>query len=402
MITFNIVNNKHIAGSINGEAFNTNYSKALWDKMVQTQAELEAVGTMAEAKAVFEKFKSLLAPVSTEAAISEITKEIVYNEKTSSYHLQFDGKTSPIPLPKSFVDRIKLAYEKNLPVAPLIKFVIRALRNPNIHSGVDAARFLDRLCGYVAETFVSPVLKEKFIKEGYSDAVATEMATVPQTPITQEGLLSTKKVVTPLYDRQRYKFVEDADGNPKRVLRDEIKKTIDENTGAVTISDPEFAEDWVFEPKIMGQSGDAFYSGDGKDAPLGHEIRIGKEVRLPSWKHVNCNNSQSCVPGLHTGNHNYIQSFEDAGSVTIDMFVDPANIGAIPNYDAPGVLRCLAMFPYGIKSRKVENRNIYHSSKYAALNDARWAEYKAEIMAKYDEELEALKAALEAKKQKLG
>lgn len=402
MITFNIVNNKYIAGSINGEAFNTTYSKELWDSMVATQAELEAASNMTEAKAVFEKFKGLLAPVSKEATISQITKEIVYNEKTSSYHLQFDGKTSPIPLPKAFVDRIKLSHEKNLPVAPLIKFIIRALRNPNIHSGVDAAQFLNRLCGYVFETFVSKNLKDQYVKEGFSEEVATEMATVPQTPITQEGLLSTKKVVTPLYDRQRYRFIEDEDGNPKRVLRDEIKKTIDENTGAVTISDPEFAEDWVFEPKIMGKRGDAFYSGDEKDAPLGHEIRIGKEVRLPSWNNVNCNNNQSCVPGLHTGNHNYIKSFEEPDSVTIDMFVDPANIGAIPYHDAPGVLRCLAMFPYGIKSRKIENRNLYHSSTYAALNDARWAEYKAEIMAKYDDELEALKAALEEKKQKLG
>ncbi len=402
MITFNIVNNKFIAGSVNGTSFNVPYTKGLWDQMIEAQKEFEAASTMAEAKAVFGKFEGLLKPTSTAAAISQITPEIVYNEKTSSYHLHFDNKTSPIPLPKAFVDRIKLAHEKQLPVTPLIKFIIRALRNPNVTSGVKAAEFLDRLCGYVFETFVSPNLKAQYIKEGYSDEVATQMATVPQTPITQEGLLSTKKVVTPLYDRQRYKFIQDEEGNPKKVLRDEVTKTVDENTGKVTISDPTHAEDWVFEPKIMGKSGDAFYSGDEKDAPLGHEIRIGKEVRLPDWSKVNCNNNQSCVPGLHTGNFNYINHFETEDSVTIDMFVDPANIGAIPYYDAPGVLRCLAMFPYGIKSRKIENRNLYHSSKYAALNDTRWAEYKKEVMAKYDEELEALKAALEAKKQKLG
>ena len=404
MFTFNIAGN-NIVGSVNGEAFSINYKKETWDDMVSLQGKFNQVSTVADAKEVVEIFTKLTTQT-REKAVEEITPELEYRSSTDTYHLKHNGKVSPVPLPPELVEKIQYAHEKGLPVEPLIKFTVKAMRNPKIYKTRDtkaAAAFLDRICGYVFETFVSPELFKKFVDQGFSEEVAEEMATVPQTPITMEGLLSTKKVVSPEFNSQRYKFVVDEDGNPKKVLRgtEGVSKEIDEDTGQVTVNDPQYAEDWVFTPYVMGRSGDPFYCGSDDKDPKGHVIRVGKEMRLPDWSFVNTNDTQACVKGLHTGNHDYINTFENDSNVTLDCFVCPSEVGAIPYHDAPGVLRVRTMFIYGIKSRKVENRNIYHSSKYAELSDERWEQLKKEVIANYDKELEDYKKGIEAKKEML-
>lgn len=295
MITFNLVN-KNIIGSINGENFSVPYDKDTWESMVKASSEFANAATIEQGESVIKKFKGLTL-VTRQKSMESITEDVKYNPTTGTYHLTHNGVLSPVPLPQVFVDKLIFADDNNLPVDPLIKLMVRAFRNPHVHSGIEATAFLERLFGYVFETFVDSDLMRKFTEEGYSDEIAAEMATVPQTPITQEGLLCTKKVVTPLYDRQRYRFELDEDGNPKKVLRSGVKE-IDEDTGDVSWNDPQFAEDWIFEPYIMGKGGDAFFCGSEDDSPTGHIIKVGYETRLPDWSYVNTNNNASCVKGL--------------------------------------------------------------------------------------------------------
>jgi hypothetical protein len=393
MITLNHSEDRIIA-SVNGKSFSAAYDSTLWATLTALLEEESNSQTIAEAKVVWDKFEAAMV-VTPQSIIAGFTKEVVYNPKTDTYHFTNGTTVSPVPMPKALVDRLLYAIDKKYSIDPMIKFYARALRNPNVTNGPAAALFLRDLCNYAFQQYVSPKLLEAHTKEGYATDVASKMALVYQTPLTMEGLLSTKKVVRPLYDRTRYKFVFDADGNPKKVTRDNITRTIDEDTGAVSVSDPEFAEDWAFEPVVMGQSGDAFLCGSDKP---GHIVRVGNEMHLPDWNMVDRNPNHSCVKGLHTGNQDYIRGLEREDTVTLNCFVDPAEVGAIPYRDVAGVMRTRSMFIHSIKERENENKNMYHSSTYAKMTDARWATLKTEALNRFNEELKDIQTALDSKK----
>ena len=401
MLTFNIVG-KNIVGSVNGSPFLIEHTADLWNSMVATQKEYSEVTTFAEAESVFEKFRSLLVK-DNKSTISNITPNIVFNAKTETYHLTVNGKTSPVEIPFIFVNKMKYAHDNGLPVDPIVKLLVRAIRGHVVQNLSQANDFLYRLGQYAFQTFTDPDLFEKFTKEGYTKDVAQEMAQVPQTPITMEGLLCTKKVVTPVFDRMRFEHYLDEDGTPKLRLKGTVTKSIDPETGKVTISDPVEAEDWVFQPAIMGTRGDAFYCGSGPEAKKGHEIRIGQRMWLESWDQVNCNNDQICVKGLHQGNQDYINYYETPGTVTLNIFVSPEYIGAIPFDSAePGVIRTKEGFPHSIKNRNISNRNIYHSSDYAKQTDEVYAKNLTEAVNRFQaEKEEAIKAAEKAYQAKM-
>ncbi len=402
MITFNIIN-KNIAGSVNNKPFNVPYSKELWDKLVDAEKEYQAASDVTAAKEVMKNFQKLVEGQTHEEAIQEVTPYIKFNPTKKTYHLHDPGedKTSVIPLPEVLIDKMKYAHDEGLPVDPLVKFTIRTLRHRNLEKAVDAEEFIRLMCSYAFRTFCSPQLMEHYTEEGYSEEAARELSTVYQTPITMEGLLSTKKVVSPLYDRQRYKFEYDEDGNPQKVLRDGIQKELNEDTGEETIHDPEYAEDWVFEPAIMGDRYDPFYCGSDDDAELGHIMKVGKEMRLEKWSQVDWDPRHTAVKGLHCGNQDYIDTYERDNNVTFDCLVDPSKV-VVPYNTSDGAIRCKEMMIIGIKDRKIENKNLYHSSEYAALQDERWDEYRKEVLARYDEEEKAFLKELEERKERMG
>lgn len=61
----------------------------------------------------------------------------------------------------------------------------------------------------------------------------------------------------------------------------------------------------------------------------------------------------------------------------LECFVDPAEIGALCglDYNSDGAIRVKEYFVYGAVDGKT--KGIYHSSKYSAMKDAEWLEYKA-------------------------
>ena len=98
--------------------------------------------------------------------------------------------------------------------------------------------------------------------------------------ITSEGLLNGYKVSREIlhkYDTETGEKV------------DRYKRTFNPDTGEIEGDGlPEHVEDRLFEPAVMGSTGDAFYCEgvNGYGSPQ-HFIKVGCRHRLPDWSHVN-------------------------------------------------------------------------------------------------------------------
>jgi hypothetical protein len=364
--------------------FSITYSDKKMKQLQKIEAELAKAETMEDAKKVLAKFAK--AAVETKADfLSQVTQNIYVNEKDGRYYLKEGDAVSSVPMPKSLVTWIDERLDRKDDVTPIINFWTRLLRNPNIRDSKQATLFAEKLCNYVTEMRIDPKTYKEQLEAGFSEQRAKEMATVPQTPLTQSGLICTKKVVDSVEGRMKYKFVWDEDKNAtKRVLReDRYTRVVNEDTGEVTeepVGDL-FNEDWIFIPAVQGYSGDAFHMGDSAD--LGHHIKVGQEMWLDSWSQVNCNNNQTCVPGIHTGNHDYIRGYQKETNVTLECFVCPSQVGAVAASDS--VLRVKSLFPYAITNREMANKNFYHHSQYAQRKDGEWATERAEVIKRFED-----------------
>ena len=188
-----------------------------------------------------------------------------------------------------------------------------------------------------------------------------------QMKITHEGLLNGYKVsreVLHKYDAETGEQV------------DRYKRTFNVDTGEIEGDGlPEHVEDRLFEPAVMGSSGDAFFcEGENGYANPQHFIKVGCTHRLADWSQVNVNDTVSCVKGLHIGGLKYIAFY--SGEIH-NIFVDPMHIGAVP-CDEDGAIRCKQYFVHS--SLAGVNGSIYHSSSYAAMTDAEWDDMRAKAV----------------------
>lgn len=290
MVNVNVIGDKFITGSGKDFKFSVKYTP---EKLTQLQA-LQADVNNAQDRVSYDSAVANFKQASVESfseTVETACPNIHVNESTGKFYLKQDDKVSVHPIPKSFVDRILKSLDKGIDVQPLIKFWTRVLRNP--HFTHKKAKLI---CNYIAKTYVDHEQVSELVNEhGVSQDVAVERATGLQTPITQEGLLCTYKVSREVFK----KYALDEDGNKVLVDRYTQTKTIDEDTGEVTVDKglPEYVEERVFEPAVVGQSHDAFYCGD----KLGHQIKVGQVHYLPEWDQVNTNDNASCVKGLHVG-----------------------------------------------------------------------------------------------------
>lgn len=362
-----------ITGSIAGESFGVSFNQDKWDALKQLQAASEAVETTDELQLIVDQAKSLARETYKEI-VEHKTPYLYVNPATGKFYLKVgtgdNSKVSSQPLPEAFVDRIVKSVELGIDVLPLVKAWSRFLRNPN-YSYEKAVKFAN----YINTTYVDYTLVDSLMKDnGVSREVATERATGFQTPITQEGLICTYKVSRELDE----KYVKDGDGGVKLVPMYDYD--VDPITGETKSQIPQHVEERYFYPAVQGtDGGDAFFCGD----LLGHIIRVGQVHRLENWSQVDCNDSRSCVKGLHCGNLDYIKGYQSQGTETHQVFVDPMNIGAFTN-DGSGAIRVLEYFVY--KSFAGPNRGIYHSSKYAAQTDKAFEASLEEAVAKYAED----------------
>jgi len=386
MLTVNRIG-ESISGSCNGKPFGIQFSEQKYALMKDLEAKAAQANSMEELKSIMEEFEPLT---------QENYKEIVEHAKGGQHifvsphngkmFLAINGKVSSQPIPKTLVDRIVLSVEKMIDVMPLVKCWTRFLRNP-WYTADKAKRFAE----YINTTVVNHELKTKLIEEGgLSNEVAEQRATMYDVSFTQEGLLSTYKVVKEI----DWKYVPDAtvEGGVKKI--DRFDFAVDEFTGLKTYTKPTLLEQRVFEPAVVGSGHDAFFSGDYE----GHIIRVGQPVYLNDWKKVNCNDSSSCVKGLHAGGIRYIKNFQNDDTLTLNVFIDPADIGAITD-DGTGALRVKRYFPHSALEGMTQR--LYHSSEYAKLTDEEYAALIEKAVEASQQDVDKIAADLEEKKNLL-
>lgn len=383
MLTVNRIGDQ-ITGSYSGKPFGVSYDGIKYAQMKALEQKAAIAATMDELKLIIEEFEPMTVESYKELVEHAQGGQFLYvNNHTGKIYLAINGKVSDKALPKSFVDRIILSVEKKIDVLPLVKCWARFLRNPN-YTDAKAVRFAK----YINTLFVNEALKAELMdKHGLNADVAQQRATVYDVAITQEGLLNTYKVSKEI----DWKFVadENADNGVKKV--DRYAFEVDDITGLKTYKEPETVEERVFEPAVMGQRYDAFFCGDKE----GHVIRVGKLHFLPEWSQVNCNDDVSCVKGLHVGGLAYIRSYQNDGTVTHNIFVDPMDIGAITD-DGTGALRVRRYFVHS--SFAGVNANIYHSSEYAKLTDAEYVTMIEAAVEQSQQKIDDIAAELDSKR----
>lgn len=366
MIHLNVIDGR-ITGSYGDRPFSVTYDEALYNAMLDVADAANEATDMEAYKLALAEFETLTVEDYTKLVESKC-EDIFVNPVTGEFFLKVKDTVSTVPMPQALVDRIYESLDAGIDFTPLIKMWTRWLRNPILKKkgGTD---FSTRFFNFVNLKYVHPTLKKQLMEEkGLSEDVATARATMYQMKITNEGLLNGYKVSTEIL----HKF--DAETGEQV---DRYKRTFNPDTGEIDSDGiPEIVEDRLFQPAVMGTSGDAFYceGANGFDKP-GHFIRVGCTHRLPDWSYVNTHDHSSCVKGLHFGGLKYIACY--SGEIH-NVFVDPMHIGAVPD-DSTGAIRCLQYFVHS--SLAGVNGSIYHSSTYAAKTDQEWADMKAEILA---------------------
>ena len=383
MISLNVIDG-NIVGSYGEKSFSVTYTEELYAQMQELAKKADRVETMDELKAILDTFDGL--------AVEDYTKliedkcEFIYvNQATGQFFLKTGDVISNIPMPTALVERIYESMDMGLDFMPLVKMWTRWLRNPILWKKMHkktGEEFSTRFFNFINLKYVHPVLYKELTEEkGLSPDVAIKKATMYQMKITKEGLLNGYKVSTEVL----HKF--DAESGE---IVDRYKRTFNVDTGEIESEGlPEFVEDRLFQPAIMGTSGDAFYcEGPNGYANPGHFIKVGCTHRLASWDQVDTNDYNSCVKGLHFGGLEYINRI--SGEIH-NIFVDPMHIGAVPD-DHTGAIRCLQYFVHS--SLAGVNGSIYHSSTYASKTDSEWATARREAVEKSSSRIEEIQAKI--------
>lgn len=394
MLTINIIANdgsKVITGSLNGERFNLPYSEATHTALKDEQDLFAAVEDHVEYAEWVARVKGHLTEKKQDI-IETACPDLKKDPRTGFYFIVVDGKTSKKAVPELLVNVILESIEKEIDPTPIVKAWVRFLRNPNF-----SAAKAELFAMYITATIVDNEELNRLVdEEGFTRESAEDRSTYNDVSITQEGLLVCKKYA----ELQTKEWKIDKETNkPVRVSAfPKADDTIDPITGEVTegkLQFPEFAEELTFLPPVMGTGGDEFLCND----TLGHVIKVGKKHTLEKWDQVDCNDNRCCVKGLHVGGWQYVQSYKGLNCQLLECFVDPMEIGAICGIGSyrgsDGAIRVREYMTYGAVEGRT--KGIYHSSKYAAMKDAEWAEFKKEAvknanerMAKLNEEAENL------------
>lgn len=359
----------YISGAVNGEQFGVTFDETKYATMKELEAKANAAETMEDLQAIVAEFIPLTKE-SYKELVETASPYLYVNKSSNKFFLKYKDKISSKAIPQVLVDKILVSVEKGIDVTPLIKCWVRFLRNPN-YTVQKAKKFAEYITApYVNQNMITSLMKDK----GVSQEVATNLATTTQVAITVEGLLVGYKVSTEI--RTKY----DLNEEEEVVKKSRYKATVDEDTGIVTYAEPEFVEDRLFEPACMGQSGDEFWCVGNGLSKKGHHIRVGCMHYLENWSQVNCNDNASGCPGLHVGGLNYIRGFQNDGTVTHNVLIDPADIGAIVGlgYGNDGAMRVRRYFVHS--SFAGVNKNIYHSSKYAAMTDEEYRKNLEEVV----------------------
>lgn len=365
-----------ISGAINGEPFNVSYDEQKYALMKDLELQATKVNTIEELQAIVKELMPL-----TKESYKEIVQtacpDIFVNKHTNKFYLQCNNKISSKAIPQALVDRILLSVEKGIEVKPLIKCWMRFLRETPGRPAFTDAR-ATQFANYIMQTYTNEAVVANLVsKEGFSRETAVIKATTPQVAITLEGLLVGYKVSREILTKY------DLNENEEVVTKSRYKKSVDPDTGKVTYDEAAYVEERLFEPCVMGNRGDEFWCV-GTDingvsySKKGHHIRVGALHYLDNWDQVSSPGNK----GLHCGGLSYIDGYQQEGTVTHNILIDPADIHST-NCHGEGVNGAMTVKRYFVHSSFAGvNKNIYHSSKYAEMNDEEYKKVLEEVVTK--------------------
>lgn len=397
MITLNEIKVNEVVylnGKIGQKSYSVELTEEIKKELIALTAEYNACTTAKKAQKVLDKATKLVndAKTADSSSLVDVLKgDLMLNKKTGKYHVISDGKTAKKPVHQFIVDKMIEANDKGLSPKPWLIFWVRLMRN-KLFASNDAK--VDNFMNYMKATYVDKEHAKELEEEGYSENMAKELATHDQISITEQGILAAFKYVRLLDTKfEVVKNKETGEQEIKEVPRYEKSELqVDENTGEVIQEAkdvlPEAAEEFVFEPPVMGKGGNAFTSRDIDDASdepkTSHIIQVGKIHELPKgFEQVNCNDSQSGVKGLHLGGYYYVQGFGGKTSYLVDCLVSPEDVGAVcdvtSNWEGEGAIRCKRYMVTG--GHFAVSKGMYHPSAYAALMDTEWETIKGEAIA---------------------
>ena len=363
-----------ISGAINGVPFNVSFDQQKYDAMKALELKATEVTTIEELQAIVAE----LMPLTKESykdIIQTACPDLFVNKHTNKFYLQCNGKISSKAIPQALVDRILISVEKGIDIKPLIKCWMRFLREAPGRPAFSETR-ATQFANYIMQTYTNKdVVADLMKNHGFSEETAAAKATTPQVAITLEGLLVGYKVSREILTKY------DLNENEEVVTKSRYKKSVDPDTGKITYEEAQYVEERLFEPCVMGQRGDEFWCV-GSDihgvsySKKGHHIRVGALHYLESWNQVSSPGSK----GLHCGGLSYIDGYQQEGTVTHNILIDPADIHST-NCHGEGVNGAMTVKRYFVHSSFAGvNKNIYHSSNYAAMNDEEYKQTLAEIV----------------------
>lgn len=393
MITINeitIDEKKYLTGIIGKVPFSIKKTEEVQTILVTAHTAVNIAETLEEVIKLEKELTTYIESIasSDDSRLEEVLKgDLFFDTKAETYHIKLDDKISKTPVNKFFVDKMIESNDKGLSPKPWLIFWVRLMRN-KLYSNSQTK--IDNIVRYLKTKYIDNSNEEKLIKEGYSNKIATQLSTFDQISITEQGILAAFKYVR-LLDKKYIVEKDEDTGEQNIVMKDkyERKLEVDEDTGKITKDEldlPDYAEDFKFEPPIMGTGGDAFTCnalGDVQgDVPTGHIVQVGKVHELPKgFEQVNTNDNTAGVKGLHLGGYYYVQNFGGKTDYLVDCLVSPEDIGAVADirYDeGDGALRCKRYMVVGAHFQV--SRGMYHPSKYAEMLDDEWKVAKAEAI----------------------
>ena len=387
---------QRLLGSINKQPFNIPFSEDAKEVLISFGEKMEDVETVSEFDGIVTEAMKYIAKVSISPIVEVAGTDLMHDKEKNQYFLKVGDKVAKTPVPAVIVDRIQKAVDLGLDPSPWIKFWTRWMRNPDL-----SPEKTEYMTAYIDASFTDEDKVAEFLRDGYSINMAKELATFDQISITKEGLLAAFKFVR-LKDTTKHVEIDKETGEQKIVstsqsLTGKGSISVDANDKVIkTEGAKRAAEDLIFVPPVMGNSGSAFtcepLSSQAKfEDYAGHVIRVGMRHRLESFKQMNCTDGITGGEGLHVGGYYYVQGFGGKTKLLVDCLVDPAHIGAFSNRvdqsedNGESALRVMEYYVTG--THFAVNKSMYHPSAYAELLDQEWDAYKAKAIEDADKAL---------------
>jgi len=296
-----------------------------------------------------------------------------FMSKAGDLYLHYNGTMTDIVVPKAFYNFIR-AYKDSDAIGRHIMWLLRNPMFVDKRFGYDKEGIYQKLhnyATYVTRKYTVKSLYDRFIKEGLTPELALEQSQRTQVSINEDGMLNLYKVATPLLDNN---------------------EEYDEEEDSVIFKNKEekkYAEEYEFIPCLMGYSGDAFYS----DEELGHIIRIGNLHYLPEEHMVDHNDYHSCVEGLHSGNKQYLKTWETGDDVTLNIIVNPMEYRAVSQGEH--VMRVKSYLVSKALRRNYINQYFVDKTKLTNYSNEQWDFLQAETVMFHTKEIDKIKKEID-------